>query len=166
MRKNMPKPPKTHQNHQKTFALPWLFRRSYRHPQYCNYSTGCMLFSLIALGHLLPTLDISSIWAAWLLANMWRAAWLHRKHNHGGRSYLTFSTFVVLFCLFWVVCSSCCLRIFYFLINHTIHLRLFYWKDINQSIPTAKKKHTHIWISFGKLPANHSNHSINPLILD
>lgn len=76
-------------NHQKTFALPWLFRRSWRHrhPQYCNYSTGCMLFSLIALGHLLLTLDISSIWAAWLLANMWRGAWSHRKHNHAGRSY-------------------------------------------------------------------------------
>ena len=51
------------------------------HPQYCNYSAGCMLFSLIGQGHLLPTLAISLILAAWLLDNKWRGAQLHWKHN-------------------------------------------------------------------------------------
>ena len=73
---------------------------------------------------------------------------------------LVFSTFVVLFCLFWVVCSSCCLRNVFLNQPHNPSRPVLL--EGYQPIHTnSNKKHAHIWISFGKLPTNHSNHSID-----
>ena len=78
----------------------------------------------------------------------------------GGRSYATSSTFVVQFCLFWLVCCSCCLR--HVLPNqpHTpsrpVLLEGYQPTHTNSIIGYS---HLHF---FWKSCANHSNHSILP----